>query len=148
MREIAYITRDRFYPASKVAKPLTRGITTEYRGAFFPAVEQNATVQVVLSVLRFLRIFRALKIVRIFMEADLTWTEEAKFQSFIGAVITVNSLLMGMETDIKWAGWSYIEQVLLSIYVFELAVRLPSSHYIFLMSSDYFSRGMFKDVFR
>jgi len=78
----------------------------------------------ILSLLRLLRLFRVLKIIRIFLEIDLSWTEEPKFQSFIGIVIGFNALLMGMETDIDWSGWFYIEQVLLTIYVFELAVRL------------------------
>lgn len=56
-------------------------------------------------------------------EADLSWTEDAPFQTFIGAVISLNSLLMGLETDFDWQGWFYIEQVLLLIYVFELGVR-------------------------
>lgn len=58
------------------------------------------------------------------MAVDLSWTEQPKFQSFIGGVIAFNSLLMGLETDIKWDGWFYIEQVLLCVYVFELGVSL------------------------
>jgi voltage-gated sodium channel len=76
--------------------------------------------------LRMLRVLRVLKVFRIFLEADLSWTEEPLFQSVIGAVILFNSVLMGVETDVVWRGWFYIEQVLLAIYVFELAVRLKA----------------------
>jgi voltage-gated sodium channel len=90
-----------------------------------PALSLNAhSLQTVLSLLRLLRLVRVLKIVRVFLEMDLSWTEQPKFQSFIGAVIAFNALLMGLETDIDWPGWFYIENVLLVIYVFELSVRL------------------------
>lgn len=100
------------------------------------AVEKTPQVQALLAFMRLLRLFRVLKVVRIFLESDLSWTEEAQFQSFIGGVIAFNALLMGMETDIEWAGWFFIEQVLLAIYVFELAVRLKRFGLEFLSCSN------------
>jgi len=81
-------------------------------------------LRIVLQLFRLLRLFRVLKIVRVFLDVDLSWAERPMFQSFIATVIAVNSLLMGMEIDIPWEGWSFVEQVLLCIYVFELCVRL------------------------
>lgn len=84
-------------------------------------------VQLVLQGCRVLRVFRVLKIIRIILKTDLTWTEEGQFQSFIGAVIAYNGIQMGLETDIAWSGWFFMEQVMLCIYVFELAVRVKHS---------------------
>ena len=50
--------------------------------------------------------------------------EEPFLQSPIGAVFLFNSLLTGLETDIRWSSWFHIVQVLLCIYVFELGMRL------------------------
>jgi len=97
---------------------------------------EEGPVQNCLQVLRCLRIVRVLKIIRIFLESDLSWTEDPKFQSFIGIVIVFNSLLMGMETDIEWGGWFFIEQILLTIYVFELAVRLRRFGLFFLSCNN------------
>jgi len=77
-----------------------------------------------LLIFRCLRIARLLKIIRITLESDLSWTEGPRFQSFIATVIVVNSMLLGIETDIKWKGWFVVEHVLLTIYVFELVCHL------------------------
>jgi hypothetical protein len=54
-------------------------------------------------------------------------------------VIGINSLLMGFETDIPdFKGWYYIEQILLVIYSFELAVRLKKYAASFFCNSDWF----------
>jgi len=108
------------------------GVTDQWLMPCLTGALEGHTLQSTLQLLRLLRVFRVLKIVRIFRETDLSWTEEARFQTFIGAVITFNSLLMGVETDIEWGGWFYIEQVLLSIYVFELAVRLKRFGFFFI----------------
>jgi len=80
-----------------------------------------------LRALRFLRLFRimrVLKIVKVFLQADLSWTEGASFQSFIMGVIVVNATMMSLELDINWGGWYWAEQVMLCIYFFELSVRV------------------------
>merc|ERR1719379_1987392 len=47
------------------------------------------------------------------------------FQLFIMGTIAANSLIMSFESDFPdWAGWFYVEQVLLIIFSFELLVRL------------------------
>eukprot|EP00972_Heterocapsa_arctica_P110077 16208539-Heterocapsa_arctica.AAC.1 len=73
----------------------------------------GSSFQSALKAFRLLRLARAMKLVRVFMEADLSWTELPKFQSFIGGIIAFNALLMGFETDIDWKGWAMIEHVLL-----------------------------------
>ena len=50
--------------------------------------------------------------------------EEPFLQSPIGAVFLFNSLLTGLETDIRWSIWFHIVQVLLLIFVFGLGMRL------------------------
>eukprot|EP00927_Polykrikos_kofoidii_P005831 TRINITY_DN12327_c0_g1_i2.p1 TRINITY_DN12327_c0_g1~~TRINITY_DN12327_c0_g1_i2.p1 ORF type:complete len:786 (-),score=117.66 TRINITY_DN12327_c0_g1_i2:67-2226(-) len=76
------------------------------------------------ATLRLLRLMRVLKIFRIFLESDLTWTEAPPFQAFVGVVIALNSMVMGLETDYEWNGWFYLEHIFLAIYSFELIVRL------------------------
>eukprot|EP00931_Biecheleriopsis_adriatica_P044464 TRINITY_DN25436_c0_g3_i2.p1 TRINITY_DN25436_c0_g3~~TRINITY_DN25436_c0_g3_i2.p1 ORF type:complete len:694 (+),score=109.66 TRINITY_DN25436_c0_g3_i2:80-2083(+) len=82
------------------------------------------TVAKLLGISRLLRMLRVFKVIWFVLEWDLSWTEDNRFQSFIGAVITFNALLMGFETDYDWSGWKVIENILLVIYVFELLVRL------------------------
>lgn len=86
--------------------------------------------------LRFLRMLRVLKLVKVIAEMDLRWADEPLFQSFIGVVITMNALCMGLETDVTWAGWSYMEHVFLFIYVFELSVRLKKFGASFFSSAN------------
>ena len=50
--------------------------------------------------------------------------EEPCLQSPIGAVFLFNSLLTGLEADIRWSSWFHIVQVLLGFFVFELDMRL------------------------
>lgn len=77
-----------------------------------------------LRILRVFRVFRVLKIARHLVASDLSWTEGNYFQSFIMAVITMNTVLLGIELDLPWDGWKYVEQVFLLIYVFEITVRI------------------------
>lgn len=81
----------------------------------------------VLRMLRLARLARCFKVLRLFIESELSWTEGPRFQSFMLAVVFFNSVLIGLETDIDFDGWYYVEQVLLVIYVFELCVRLKRS---------------------
>lgn len=75
--------------------------------------------------LRFLRLLRILKIVRVFLDSDMEWTQKSHFQIFIMAVIGVNSIVMGFETDVpNFSGWIYVEHLFLLIFTFELLVRL------------------------
>jgi len=99
------------------------GVLDQWILPFLPG-SRSGPLSLALPCLSFLRVGRILKIVRIFLESDLSWTENARFQSFVGLVIGINSLIMGMETDINWKGWFFFEQVFLTIYVFELAVRM------------------------
>eukprot|EP00931_Biecheleriopsis_adriatica_P044467 TRINITY_DN25436_c0_g6_i1.p1 TRINITY_DN25436_c0_g6~~TRINITY_DN25436_c0_g6_i1.p1 ORF type:complete len:693 (+),score=118.43 TRINITY_DN25436_c0_g6_i1:52-2079(+) len=82
------------------------------------------TVNKLLEFSRLLRMLRVFKVIGFVLDWDLSWTEDARFQSFIGGVIAFNAVLMGCETDFVWGGWIIIENILLCIYVFELLVRL------------------------
>uniref|UniRef100_A0A6V0K7Z6 EF-hand domain-containing protein n=1 Tax=Zooxanthella nutricula TaxID=1333877 RepID=A0A6V0K7Z6_9DINO len=87
-------------------------------------------------ILQFLRIVRVLRIIRIVLEADMAWTEDPQFQTFMAGVIIVNALIMGCETDIEWGGWVYFEQVMLVFYVFELIVGLKRNGFFFFSPSN------------
>lgn len=94
-----------------------------------PSLPENATESVpflppALKVVRILRGFRTLKVLSLVLSSDLSWTELPWFQTFIVCVISFNCVLMGMETDIKWSGWVYVENLLLVIYVVELTARI------------------------
>lgn len=80
---------------------------------------------------------RVLKIVKIFIQSDLSWTEGHVFQSFIMTVIVVNSLTMGLELDIAWSGWVFVENTFLLIYIFELSVRLKRWGLDFFTNDDW-----------
>lgn len=87
-------------------------------------------------VLQLLRLARGLKILRVFVEADLRFTGSETFQSFMGGVIVCNAVIMGLETDIAWEGWFYVEQVMLGIYVLELVARLKRAKWDFFCNED------------
>ena len=80
-----------------------------------------------------------LKVFCVFLNADVAWAEEPPFQSFVGAVIIANSLIMGGETDVFWSGWFVVEHVLLTICVLAPAVRLRrwGPHFLVFESPDF-----------
>jgi len=91
----------------------------------------------ILSFLRMLRLSRVLKIIGVFLHADLSWAEGPTFQLFIMGVIGFNSILMGLEADIPdFFLWYYVEQLLLVIFTFELLVRLRHSGCEFFFSTS------------
>ncbi|CAE8674795.1 unnamed protein product, partial [Polarella glacialis] len=81
-----------------------------------------------LRLLRLVRLARLLKLVRVFLNEDLSWAEGNKFQMFIMVVIFFNAILIGFETDFQSDSQSdcfyWVEQGLLTIFFFELLVRL------------------------
>uniref|UniRef100_A0A7S4VGZ0 EF-hand domain-containing protein n=1 Tax=Alexandrium monilatum TaxID=311494 RepID=A0A7S4VGZ0_9DINO len=78
-----------------------------------------------LRVLRVARLARVFKIVRFFIQSDMSWAEGPAFQSVMMAVIAFNTILMGLEVQYEDCGvWPLTEQILMVIYVFELMVRL------------------------
>merc|ERR1740123_1503934 len=42
----------------------------------------------------------------------------------MACVIAFNSVVMAAELDVPWGGWAYVENGLLVVYGFELAIRL------------------------
>jgi len=78
-----------------------------------------------LRLLRLFRILRFLKIVKAFLVADLSWiTDSTKFEVFMSVVIGVNAISIGLELDITWPGWLWVDNVFLVIYFFDLSLRL------------------------
>jgi voltage-gated sodium channel len=78
-----------------------------------------------LRLARLARVLRILKVVRILLFSDVSWAEGEKFQLFIMSVIGLSCILMGAESDYKdFAGWPYIEQIVMVIFLFELLVKI------------------------
>ena len=78
-----------------------------------------------LRMLRLAPLARLLKLVRVFLESDLSWTEGPKLQGFIMGLIAANSVIMGFESDLLTSPiWFGVEQTLLIIFTFEVLVRL------------------------
>jgi len=76
-------------------------------------------------ILRLLRLVRVVKVVRIFFWSDFSWTDEHAFQSFIMGIISLNTVLLGLEADYPdVVYWVYFEHLLLAIFLFEFVCRL------------------------
>ena len=95
-----------------------------------PAVEHmglfhvNAQNLQLFSFLRMLRLLSILRIIGIFLKADLSNSEQPPFQLSVMGVIAFNSILMAFESDMDIFLWPWIEQVLLIIYTFDVPCRL------------------------
>merc|ERR1712137_588089 len=72
----------------------------------------------------------------IFLQTDLSWTESVHFQSFITGVIALNALTLGMELDLHWGGWLWVEEAMQTIYFFELSVRGKRHSWQFFIHPD------------
>merc|ERR1712137_834697 len=72
----------------------------------------------------------------IFLQTDLSWTESVHFQSFITGVIALNALTLGMELDLHWGGWLWVEEAMQAIYFFELSVRGKRHGWNFFIHSE------------
>jgi len=79
---------------------------------------------------------RFLKVAKALIHGDTSWTEGAPFQIFMASVIAVNSVVLGLELDIDWAGWIWFEHAFLIIYSFELVVRLKFFGCGFFINED------------
>ncbi|CAE8662525.1 unnamed protein product, partial [Polarella glacialis] len=58
------------------------------------------------------------------LEYHMAWVESNWFAGTSGGVIMINAIIIGWETDVESPWWFYVEQSLLSYFVFELFVRL------------------------
>jgi hypothetical protein len=78
-----------------------------------------------LRILRVFRILRILKLAKSFLVSDTDWIQKSVgFEVFMASVITVNAMVMSCELDIQWAGWIWVDNIFLTVYVFELLLRL------------------------
>lgn len=85
---------------------------------------------------RLVQVMRFLKVIKIFLLSDSSWIEGTVFQSFISGVIFLNSISLGLENDIQWDGWTWLEQTMLVIYFFELAMRVKTQSFHFFVHED------------
>jgi len=96
-------------------------------------------ISVFLRAMRLLRLFRVIRILKaakFFVMADLHWVEEERFHYFIMGVIGLNTLTIGAELDYPWAGWIYVEHIMLVIYTFELFARIRLHRCDFFCGDD------------
>lgn len=77
-----------------------------------------------LRLLRLARIARGLKLLRIVVDSDLSWTQNKYFETLMMSVIVINAIVMWLELDYPSAVWRWVEEFFLVVYVFELSVRL------------------------
>lgn len=74
------------------------------------------------------RVLRLARLVYYFLRSDLSWIEGSVFQSFIMAIIGLNAILMGVEEETPHLKpmWFWIEQTTLTIFTFEIVVRIKA----------------------
>jgi len=101
-------------------------------------MSQGSKALALVRVLRLLRLLRLLKVLRSFLSVDTAWVEKTGFHTFMMLVIALNAITMGLEADIDCPlVWGWLEQVILGIFVFELAVRLKENRMVgFFCSPD------------
>merc|ERR1712137_908074 len=58
------------------------------------------------------------------------------FHSFITSVIVLNAIVLGLELDVHWWAWIWLEQMMLFIYFFELAVRMKTYGFEFFVDTE------------
>jgi voltage-gated sodium channel len=57
-------------------------------------------------------------------EAEASCVEGTPFQIFGASLIMANALVIGMECDIDWEYWDYVETSFLGLFTFELGVKM------------------------
>jgi len=70
------------------------------------------------------------------LTTNCSWAESYWFQSAVGAVIALNAVVMGFETDIDMPIFEWFDQALLSLFVAELFIRLRNQGRRFFTSQD------------
>eukprot|EP00913_Durusdinium_trenchii_P016820 g15810.t1 len=78
-----------------------------------------------IRILRLLRLLRLMKVLKALLQSDLEWVEEDGFQGFVLFAILLNSILLGLQTDMPdFFLWNIFEGFLLLIFSFEIVVRI------------------------
>jgi len=100
-------------------------------------VGEGSQALALVRVLRLLRLLRLFKVLRSFLNVNTAWVERETFQTFMMFVIALNAIAMGLEADISLEFlWHLMEQVILGIFVFELAVRLKENKSAFFCHAE------------
>lgn len=86
--------------------------------------------------LRMARLARLLKLVRRLISVDMSALEGPYCQLFIMGVILVNTITIGIELDVPWGGWLYLNHAFLFIYFMELMVRIKASGCCFFYKAN------------
>jgi voltage-gated sodium channel len=78
-----------------------------------------------LRMLRLFRILRILKLAKTFLVTDTDWIQSSeRFDMFMAFIIVINAIVMSLELDVDWNGWVWVDNMFLTVYVFELLLRL------------------------
>ena len=87
--------------------------------------KHSSMISNVMRCLRLVRHARLVQVVTVCVRADVTWARYPAFQGFMMCVISLNAVVMRLETE--WPSrpvWLWLDQAILSIFVFELLARL------------------------
>eukprot|EP00928_Gymnodinium_smaydae_P053836 TRINITY_DN37742_c0_g1_i1.p1 TRINITY_DN37742_c0_g1~~TRINITY_DN37742_c0_g1_i1.p1 ORF type:complete len:650 (-),score=99.35 TRINITY_DN37742_c0_g1_i1:128-2077(-) len=85
-----------------------------------------------LRVLRLFRVLRVLRLCKVIFMGNLDWVEGQTFELFMSGVIVANSFIIALELDnpckdsqpLFACPWTYVDNALLMIYVFEWTVKV------------------------
>lgn len=64
------------------------------------------------------------EMIRLTRDVDMSFMDKAWFGSIIMYAIIANSVVLGLETDMPWSGWDYLDEVFLLIFFTELMLNL------------------------
>mmetsp|Transcript_139594 Transcript_139594/g.446687 ORF Transcript_139594/g.446687 Transcript_139594/m.446687 type:complete len:734 (-) Transcript_139594:403-2604(-) len=77
-----------------------------------------------LRILRVTRMLRLVKALNLLFNMDLAWADGKEFECICTVVIFINSITMGMELDIQWDGWVWVNMAFLCVYTFETLLKM------------------------
>lgn len=101
-----------------------------------PNLVRSGENQIDLEILRLFRLLRILKVIHLLL-SSVSWADSPAFETFMGLVIVLNSITVAMELDIPWSGWFWVESLILSVFIFELYVRIRHlGIMVFLVSGE------------
>lgn len=89
-----------------------------------------------LKILRAFRVVRCLKLLKAVLLSDFAWTQSPTFELFISGVIAVNTVVMALELDVEWQGWTWVNHIFLAIYLLELFASIKHQRCKFFACGD------------
>eukprot|EP00927_Polykrikos_kofoidii_P000610 TRINITY_DN10222_c0_g1_i8.p1 TRINITY_DN10222_c0_g1~~TRINITY_DN10222_c0_g1_i8.p1 ORF type:complete len:1487 (-),score=246.06 TRINITY_DN10222_c0_g1_i8:68-4528(-) len=73
---------------------------------------------------RSLCIVRALRLKQAFLSLRVDAVQKPYFRNFMGTVIVVNGLEMGLEADFRWSGFECLQQAIFCSFIMEFALNI------------------------